>query len=509
MTVEAPHSAPDTDQAWAKFKAGDWEGAEKELKDLAAEWPDDFETRFRLARVLAHRRHTSAEDHLRHALSLEPDNIDVMLALAGFLFAQRRWEDAGKMYELVLAQRPKYLEGMLGLARVRIRLKKRPEAYKLYAKAIGAHPENANICREFASVLGEHAVRMAERAASIDADSPATDAAMLEALKAAGRYDKAEALLSTRLADRPDDEKLQREVAQVRALGTASLQSLRPSPWPRRVDQLADFEAAVRKYVIAGAVPPAPVITPSSNVITLGSCFAENLAISLRERGLDVFFQKRSEDLDNLYATSEFVDAIVSDRETTSNPFALEKGQTKAVRHRFLTADSVILSLGVSAAYFSRATGEFVMPSTSSDSKHLFAASSHFRMLSVSENFRKLRNIVQQLRALNSSVKIVLTVSPVPLAATFDRPSAVQADAVSKSTLRLTVEELLAEGLPDVYYWPSFEVVRWLGAHAPREAPPIFGADDKSTRHVSQWAVDMIIRLFLEHYAEGFDLASA
>ena len=509
MTVDAQYSAPDTGSAWAKFKAGDWETAEKELREILAKWPDDFRTRLRLARVLARSNQTSAEEHFRYAMSLAPKNVKAMVALADFLFAQRRWDEAGKMYELALTHGPQHLEGIVGLARVRLRRKRRPEAYKLYAKAIATHPRNAKTYREFAAALGEHAVRMAEKAADIEGESPATDGAMIAALKAAGRFGQAEALLSRRLLGRPDDDKLRQDVAQMREFGAASRDSRRPAPWPRRVDQLADFEAAVRKYVIAGMVPSAPVINPASNVIALGSCFAENLAIRLRERGLDVFFQKRSEDLDNLYATSEFLDAIASNKETTSNPFALGEAQAAVVRQRFLTADTIILSLGVSAAYFNRSTGEFMMPSTSVDSKHLFAISNQFRMLSVSENLSKLRTIVEKLRTLNESVKIVLTVSPVPLAATFDRPSAVQADTVSKSTLRVTVEELLSDGPRNIYYWPSFEIVRWLGAHAPREMPPIFGADDGSTRHVSKWAVEMIIRLFLEHYGEGFEATPA
>src|SRR5665213_3912527 len=117
-------------------------------------------------------------------------------------------------------------------------------------------------------------------------------------------------------------------------------------------------------------------------------------------------------------------------------------------------------------------------------------------MMSVQENTDHLRRIIACVHKLNPDAKVVLTVSPVPLAATFDRPSAVQADAVSKSTLRITVEEVLRDGIPGVYYWPSFEVVRWLGAHLTTGHPPVFGGDDGASRHVSMWLVRMIIRLF-------------
>ena len=50
---------------------------------------------------------------------------------------------------------------------------------------------------------------------------------------------------------------------------------------------------------------------------------------------------------------------------------------------------------------------------------------------------------------------------------------------------------------PDVVYWPSFEIVRWLGPHLPR---PPFAEEDGKTRHVSLWVRDLIIGLFLEYF---------
>ena len=73
------------------------------------------------------------------------------------------------------------------------------------------------------------------------------------------------------------------------------------------------------------------------------------------------------------------------------------------------------------------------------------------------------------------------------------------ADCVSKSTLRVAIHELLAEGHANLHYWPSFEIVRWLGSHI-EEA--LFG-EDGNTRHVNRKTVRLILESFIRHYYAG------
>ncbi len=107
------------------------------------------------------------------------------------------------------------------------------------------------------------------------------------------------------------------------------------------------------------------------------------------------------------------------------------------------------------------------------------------------------------VRMAGPEVKVVLTVSPVPLAGTTEHDSAITADCLSKSTLRVACEEAVAARRGEgVLYWPSFEIVRWLGAHFGPETPGPYGADDGNTRHVSEWLIDLIVALFVEFHAE-------
>jgi hypothetical protein len=55
----------------------------------------------------------------------------------------------------------------------------------------------------------------------------------------------------------------------------------------------------------------------------------------------------------------------------------------------------------------------------------------------------------------------------------------------------------MSRDLDNVWYWPSFEIVRWVGAHAPWRA---FGEDEGKPRDVSRRVVATIIDEFLEAF---------
>ena len=71
------------------------------------------------------------------------------------------------------------------------------------------------------------------------------------------------------------------------------------------------------------------------------------------------------------------------------------------------------------------------------------------------------------------------------------------ADCVSKSVLRVALDRVMSRELEGVYYWPSFEIVRWCGAHLPWRS---YGLDDRNPRHVSRYLVAEIIDAFVESF---------
>ena len=102
------------------------------------------------------------------------------------------------------------------------------------------------------------------------------------------------------------------------------------------------------------------------------------------------------------------------------------------------------------------------------------------------------------IREINKKTQIVLTLSPVPLKGTLDMPSVMQADAVSKSTLRIAINEIMLNSPAGVSYWPSSEMVRWLGVYF----EDVFGLEDQRSRHVSSFVIQNIIGLFLSHHTK-------
>jgi hypothetical protein len=149
--------------------------------------------------------------------------------------------------------------------------------------------------------------------------------------------------------------------------------------------------------------------------------------------------------------------------------------------------------LGVAAGFFDRETGLFHLTQPGSNTLHLLNEKD-FRTTTVAENVFNIRRIVTLIRSLNADIQIVFTVSPVPLYSTFEYSSAIVADCVSKSTLRAAIDEFMKSEPHGIYYWPAFEVVRWLGAYH----GPMYGAEDGTSRHVSEQVIAAIVKKFVE-----------
>ncbi|QGM95476.1 GSCFA domain-containing protein [Methylocystis rosea] len=102
-----------------------------------------------------------------------------------------------------------------------------------------------------------------------------------------------------------------------------------------------------------------------------------------------------------------------------------------------------------------------------------------------------LNSFIRQLRTVNPGAKVILTVSPVPLIATYEDRHVLVSTTYSKSTLRVAAEEV-ASHHHDVAYFPSYEVIT--GAF---NRGAYFEADLRSIRSDG---VEHVMALFLRHY---------
>ena len=111
-------------------------------------------------------------------------------------------------------------------------------------------------------------------------------------------------------------------------------------------------------------------------------------------------------------------------------------------------------------------------------------------VLSVQQNVEALERALAVLIEHNPAIKMIVTVSPVPLYATFqgDEKHVVVATQNAKSILNVAVHEFAHKHPDRVVYFPAFETVTWC-----TENPW-----DDDRRHVSREAVANVMRLFEE-----------
>jgi hypothetical protein len=271
---------------------------------------------------------------------------------------------------------------------------------------------------------------------------------------------------------------------------------MRYGTYPRHhPEDFENRERLIEEFVLPGFIPPEPVINESSKMRTQGSCFAENIYHAISNRGLDCQYLTMQEAVNSPIANRLFFDRVANQSAFPSHPLLdqlFPAPTIKQVQESIPNEDLFIFTVGVAGCWFDATSNA---PTVDVDPKRLKDFS--FRWLSAAENAQHLKAILEVLHHLNPDLHVVLTLSPVPLNRAFGYPSAVVGDCISKSTLRVAIAAVLETAGPKVSYWPSFEIVRWMGSHL----PPVFGIDDGVGRHVSKEMVDTIVRLFLKHYA--------
>jgi tetratricopeptide (TPR) repeat protein len=264
-----------------------------------------------------------------------------------------------------------------------------------------------------------------------------------------------------------------------------------------------DLQALISGHIAVNLHHEPKFLNKGSRFFTMGSCFARNLSMSLIKGGYQSHHMEISEYVNTTFANRVFVDWLsgaaipddIRDRLLELLPPGWSRDNTLNV---IRSSDVFILTLGVAAAFFDRTTGEFVLPRPSALNSRALAEKYRFRTATVRENVDNVLHLIAFVRSINPRIRIVVTVSPVPLLASFEFESAVQADCLSKCTMRLVAHEVVANsGIADILYWPSFEVFRWVASNA----SDYYAADDGAAWHVSEDKVAGTVRAFVEMFS--------
>ncbi len=167
----------------------------------------------------------------------------------------------------------------------------------------------------------------------------------------------------------------------------------------------------------------------------------------------------------------------------------------RAFRRSVVRADIFVYTLGLTESWENAETGQPypICPGTLTGR---FDAAAHvFHNLGFAEIRAQLEEAFTLMRALNPGLRILLTVSPVPLTATKSGHHVLVATTHSKSILRAVAGELVAAD-PGTDYFPSYEIIAGAPARAGFFAP--------NMRSVVQAGVDQVMR----HFFAGLDLSA-
>jgi GSCFA family len=311
--------------------------------------------------------------------------------------------------------------------------------------------------------------------------------------------------------------------------------------WSRAVSRSFNPASMVATY--------GPLVKLGDKVVSAGSCFASNLVPYLTKSGLtyhvtekrhvvfssapleNLGYEKFSASYGNIYTVRQMLQLVmrsmgefqpVEDRWATEDgivdPFrpglkynatshrefdSLTRSHLAACRAAFVEADVLIFTLGLTEAWISKVDGA-VFPACPGTVGGKFDPTRHeFKNFTAQEVSSDLRKLIAALKKINPKIRLILTVSPVPLVATATQNHVLSASVYSKSVLRVAAEEN-ANLFQEVFYFPAYEIVT--GPQAPKN----FFEDDK--RNVSVAAVDVVMAAFLalcETRGEGAPVAPA
>jgi len=276
------------------------------------------------------------------------------------------------------------------------------------------------------------------------------------------------------------------------------------------------------------AFSPSFALPKGGTIFTIGSCFARNVERALKERGfnlpaLDVldndedFASVGSKVLNNFGAPSicneikwafedntneeacfmptgnGYVDLHV---DNTLRPAALDKVQQRreALRTAYRSiseCDAVIITLGLSEVWFDTKTGYYLNMAPRRSMMREDPDRFELHVLGYEETIANLREAMELIQTNGrKDVRVVLTVSPIPLKATHRDVDVMVANTYSKSVLRTAAEEI-ALTYDFVDYFPSFESITLTDRSVAYKEDEI---------HVTQDIIDLNVGRMVEAY---------
>lgn len=300
---------------------------------------------------------------------------------------------------------------------------------------------------------------------------------------------------------------------------------------------------AERLYPLATPMGrPSFQIEPDETFFTIGSCFARNVETALMDAGMRVtsheldlgvigdsrdftpnFFNKYSvhsiyNDLKWALERDSFPGADIlyhiegkdwyADLQLGLGKFKFPPKDILAFRTRYLdvlaraaTADVVVITLGYVETWFDTKLGIYLNISPPLALVSADPARFEFRVLSYEDvlaSLHDIRNLLEKHRS--KPLRMLLTVSPVPLLSTFRDMDVLLANTYSKSVQRAAIDAFVRD-TDLIDYFPSYEFVTL--------SNPRLAWQNDDFRHVSPDLVSRIMESVMGQYINGYATAHA
>lgn len=282
-------------------------------------------------------------------------------------------------------------------------------------------------------------------------------------------------------------------------------------------------------------------ILPSMKVATAGSCFAQHIARVLKNSGFHYLVTEHDSQLSeaeyaargygtftarfaNIYTAAQLLQLLEEAyeiREPIEQPWARQDSRyadpfrptiepdgfesadavkqsrllhLQAVREMVETADVFMFTLGLTEAWRSKLDSSVFPVVPGAAAGEFNPLTYEFHNYGIAEVVRDLFASFQLMKSKNANLKSVVTVSPVPLIATYENRHVLTSTTYSKSVLRVAAEEL-CRSEPWIDYFPSYEIIT---GNFNRGR---YYEDD--LREVNSVGVHHAMKSFMKHYARG------
>ncbi|GGE26473.1 GSCFA family protein [Gemmobacter megaterium] len=296
-------------------------------------------------------------------------------------------------------------------------------------------------------------------------------------------------------------------------------------------------------YLLDPVGPVTMTLTRQDRIVTAGSCFAQHVARFLSQSGYNHYIAERAHPIvparvaqthnyglfsaryGNIYtarqlkqllqrAYGEFDPCEISWQsphgEGVVDPFrpqiqpggflgesellADRSHHFSCIREALENMDVFIFTLGLTEAWVDRRDGAVFPIAPGIAGGQYDPGTVAFQNFDEEETWEDLRFSLEFLRWINPCLKIILTVSPVPLNATYENRHVLVSTAWSKAVLRIVAEKAM-RAFDDCVYFPSYELIT---------SPHVMGQYyENDRREVREAGVSHVMALFMAHFTEG------